>query len=119
MRGLQEVDKFGRDKEPGRLDIEQLPYVQACFKARLYYDSCLFQNAFPHSSSLCSNQWLFVLMWLPSINFSSKCGSFGPTSDGLEPHIGTMFNHFLREIATFCMGGSDISNDIATCATYL
>ena len=30
---LQEVDKFGRDKHPGRLDIEALPYVQACFKA--------------------------------------------------------------------------------------
>ena len=29
---MQEVDAFGRDREPGRLDIEQLPYVQACFK---------------------------------------------------------------------------------------
>ena len=44
MRGLQEADKFGRDKEPGRLDIEQLPYVQACFKARLPYHSRLFQR---------------------------------------------------------------------------
>ncbi|CAK0764599.1 hypothetical protein CVIRNUC_003174 [Coccomyxa viridis] len=32
---MQEVDAFGRDREPGRLDIEQLPYVQACFKEAL------------------------------------------------------------------------------------
>ena len=33
---MQEVDAFGRDKEPGRLDIEQLPYVQACFKVCIF-----------------------------------------------------------------------------------
>ena len=38
--------------------------------------------------------------------------------DGPEPHIGIIIIYFVREIVTYCMGGSIIYINLAICAIY-
>ena len=46
-------------------------------------------------------------MWLQLFNSAQNVALLGLIFDGPEPQIGIIINFFLREVATFCMGGSN------------